>query len=63
MAWVEFTAPFDFTPKANRAVTIAYPAGHRGSVTAECARAAIAKGRAKRIRTPTRAQRDVLSQA
>lgn len=57
MPWVKFSAAFDFTPKAARAETTAFKAGHARNVTRECAAAAIAKGKALRIPAPrTRAE-------
>lgn len=56
MAWVEFKEDYDFTPKADRRVTLAYKAGTRVSVTTECATRAIAKGKAFRIRAPSRGE-------
>lgn len=50
--WVRFTGSFDFTPKADRRVTVSYPAGYADRVTAECAKAAIAAGKALKIKAP-----------
>lgn len=54
MPWVRFTADFDFTPAAERRVTIGYLAGMRQLVTTECFRAANGKGSAVKIPTPRR---------
>lgn len=63
MAWVRFTGAFDFTPLAQRGSTTAYRAGLVRNVTRECATAAVAKGRAVRIRAPkTRAEARLLEQ-
>lgn len=50
MPWVRFTADFDFKPKP--AVTIAYRAGMERLVTTGCARLAIERQRAERVRKP-----------
>lgn len=50
MAWLRFTADFDFKPKP--AVTLAYKAGQEKLVTTPCAAAAVAAGKAERIRKP-----------
>lgn len=53
MAWVRFTADFDFSPKAkNGWVTLAYKAGTVENVTRECAQMAIEVGKAERIQAP-----------
>lgn len=56
--WVRFKAPFDWTPPSRRRVTMAYPAGFRGSVTHDCAAAAIAAGAADEIDPPPRDERE-----
>lgn len=48
MPRVHFTADFDWSPRPG--VTIAYKRGHRLLVTTRCAAAAVAAGRAERIR-------------
>ncbi len=58
MAWVQFSSAYIYTPSRDRRVAIAYPAGHKGSVPAECAAKAVASGVARRIRTPNRSDRD-----
>lgn len=53
MAWVTFTADFDFSPAARKGmVTIAYKAGTTDNVTRECLELAIAAGTAKRTTSP-----------
>jgi hypothetical protein len=47
MAWIRFTAPFDF--KATPAVTIAYKPGVY-QVTSACATLAVAAGKAVRLK-------------
>lgn len=64
MSWVRFTAPFDWTPPERRQVTVAFPAGHVGRVTRECALAAIAAGRAVRVKSPrSRAEANAVRQS
>lgn len=53
MAWVRFTADFDFKPKPT--VTIAYREGHVLNVTSACAAKAIAAGKAVRMKKPSKA--------
>lgn len=55
MAHVVFTEAFDFTPKEDHRTTLAYPAGWSGSVRADCARLAVAAGKAKKVPAPKRA--------
>lgn len=50
--WVRFIAPFDWSPPERQAVTLAYPAGHIDRVPRACATAAVAAGRAVRVRAP-----------
>jgi hypothetical protein len=52
MSWVRFTRGFDWTPADKQSVTISYPAGHVDKVTRECAREAVSRGCAQRIRAP-----------
>lgn len=53
MAWVTFTADFDFSPEARKGtVTIAYKAGMTDNVTRECLEQVIAAGKAKRTSSP-----------
>lgn len=61
MAWVEFTADFDWdlTPR----VTTAYKAGARLSVKRACADAAKAAGKAVDIATPARAARPTAAES
>lgn len=54
MAWVRFTGDFDFTPKADRRITIAYQVGDLKNVTRECAAAAKAQGKAVAADPPPR---------
>lgn len=61
MAWLHFTAPFDFTPRRQRGVTIAYLPAMRCLVTRECARAAVAAGVAEEIETPNRTEAEKLT--
>lgn len=58
MAHVVFTEDFDFTPKEDHRITQAYRAGWSGPVRADCAKQAIALGRAKRIKAPARKAAD-----
>ena len=46
---VMFTADFDYTPSAERRVTIAYKAGQELTVKREAGEAAIAAGRAEEV--------------
>lgn len=46
---VRFLADYDYTPSADRRITIAYKAGQERSVRRECGEAAIALGRAEEI--------------
>ena len=46
---VKFTADFDYTPSAERRVTIAYEAGQELTVKREAGEAAIAAGRAEEV--------------
>lgn len=48
MAWVQFTAGFSWKPKPQ--VTIVFEAGQIANVTRDCAAAAVARGRATRIK-------------
>lgn len=50
--WVEFTANFNFVPNAERRTAVAYKKGMRERVTAECAAAAIAAGKAVKSTDP-----------
>lgn len=52
MAWVRFTADFNWKPKPQ--VTIAYRSGQIANVTRDCAAAAVAKGRAVRVQKTRR---------
>lgn len=55
MMWIVFEQNFDFTPSADRRVTIAYRAGPEPqNVTRECCAAAVAAGKAKRVKAPAR---------
>lgn len=54
--WATFSQRFDWKPRAGS--TIVYKPGMRVSVTRACGEAAIVAGKAKRSRTPTRAERD-----
>jgi len=64
VAWVTFTAAFDWTPPENRAVTIAYREGQTLNVTRDCAKAAKAKGKAVMARRPrTRAEANAVREA
>lgn len=53
MPWVRFTAPYDHKPTPM--VTQAYAAGAEVLVTTACAKAAVAAGKAERIKRPARA--------
>ena len=46
---IKFTADFDYTPSAERRVTIAYKAGQELTVKREAGEAAIAAGRAEEV--------------
>jgi hypothetical protein len=48
MAWVRFTADFDFKPSA--AVTVGYLAGMVENVTTRCAAKTVAAGKAVRVK-------------
>lgn len=51
--WVRFLQRFDFDPPAfGGRVSLAFPEGHEGRVTGDCARAAIASGAAVQIAPP-----------
>ena len=53
MPWLKFTDRFDFdVPRYNGRVTIAYKANTTMLVTRACADAAVAAGKAKRVRNP-----------
>jgi hypothetical protein len=53
MAWVTFTADFDFSPAARKGtVTVAYKAGTTDNVTRECLELAIAAAKARRTTSP-----------
>lgn len=52
MAWVRFTADFDFKPKPT--VTLAYLAGQVRNVPRACADLAVAKSKATRMKRPSR---------
>jgi len=55
MAWVTFTADFDFSPAARKGtVTLAYKAGTTANVTRECLEQAVAAGKATRTTAPKR---------
>ncbi len=56
MAYVRFTADFDYRPV--RAVVIAYKAGMEETVKRDCARKAIAAGKAVEIPNPPRGNND-----
>lgn len=54
--WLRFIRPFDFDPPAfGGRATVAFPAGHVGRVTRDCAAAALAAGAAFEV-TPPRSQ-------
>lgn len=59
MAWVRFTADFDWPPLS--AAHTAYKAGMRCNVVRECLRAAKAAGAAEPIKAPCKAHADQLS--
>lgn len=44
MVFVRFEDPFDFTPDADRRITVAYKPGTEANVTRECVAKAEAKG-------------------
>lgn len=52
MPWVRFCAPMDWKPKPQ--VTIAYKAGATELVTTACAKAAVAAGKAVRVKKGSR---------
>lgn len=53
MAWVTFTADFDFSPAARKGtVTIAYKAGTTDNVTRECLEQVLEAGKAERTTAP-----------
>ncbi len=54
MAWLRFTADWDFSPSAEPRVTIAYLAGMRCPVTSEARDFALMHGVAVEIPTPRR---------
>lgn len=60
MAWVRFTGDFPWDPPARPRSTIVYKAGRCRSVTADCARAAVAAGKGVRVRAPARADREAV---
>lgn len=53
MAWVRFTANFDFKPIKMQ--TTAYLAGMVANVTTRCAAEAVAAGKAVRLKKPSKA--------
>lgn len=58
MAWVRFTQDYDF--RVRQGVTRAYKAGMQLSVTARCAREAIALNRAERMKTPSKSELEAM---
>lgn len=52
MVWFSFTQAFDFTPSAERRVTVQYKAGCTYNVPRECADKAEAAGAGKRTSKP-----------
>lgn len=57
MAWVRFTADFDWTPPERRTVTVAYKAAEKPmNVTRACAAAAKAAGKAVGVAAPKRVE-------
>jgi hypothetical protein len=52
MAWIRFTADFNFRPKV--VTTIAYKKGMVMNVTGQCATLAIAAGKAVRMEKPSK---------
>lgn len=55
MAWVRFTADFDFSPIARKGhVTIAYKKGMVKNVTTECATLSTGAGKAERMKKVNR---------
>lgn len=61
MAWVRFTADYDWSPRYG--VTIAYKAGMTLNVTAACATLAIAAGKAVRMRKARKDEEPVEEEA
>lgn len=51
-SWVRFTAAFNWTPPDRPGSQVAYPAGMQRRVTRACASAAVAAGKAVRVRAP-----------
>ena len=43
MAWARFVQAFDWTPPADRRLTVSYPAGWAGPVTRDCLARAVAQ--------------------
>jgi hypothetical protein len=63
MPWTRFTQDFDFTPEANRRVTIAYKADTTLNVTRECAAKALTAGKAVKAAPPrSRKEADLVRQ-
>ncbi|MCM0752224.1 hypothetical protein DEA98_16095 [Brucella pseudogrignonensis] len=54
MPWIKFSG--DFNHRVTPAVTVAYKAGWSGLVTTPCAAAAIASGKASRLKTPRKGE-------
>lgn len=53
MAWVKFTADFEYRQPSH---SIDYKAGWSGSVRAQCADTAVKAGAAVRIKTPNKSE-------
>ena len=52
MAWVKFTADFDWNPPGQPRVFIAFKEGSTFNVTHDCEFQAIACGKAKKVKRP-----------
>ena len=60
MAWAEFTADHDFRPGNGHQGSVAYKAGMRCAVTAECLAHALRAGVALEVETPNARQAKAL---
>lgn len=58
MAWVRFQRDFDWSPRSG--TTLTHKAPFAISVTEACAKAAVAAEAGKRMKTPTRTERQAI---